>query len=106
MSTLLVHTQDADQLKATKAFLKALKIPFEKINDESTYNPEFAAKIEKNMQQADEGKVVKIDLDAAEKLSRKEKEFLKGLDEAVEFVNLHQKGKVKAKTIDQFLNEL
>ena len=63
MSTLLVHTQDADQLKATKAFLKALKIPFEKINDdERPYNPEFVAKIEKSMQQADEGKVVKIDL--------------------------------------------
>ena len=63
MSTLLVHTQDDDQLKATKAFLKALKIPFEKINDdESPYNPEFVAKIEKSMQQANEGKVVKIDL--------------------------------------------
>jgi cysteine synthase len=40
------------------------------------------------------------------KLSQKEKEFLKGFDEAVEFVNQHQQGKVKAKTIDQFLNEL
>jgi len=64
MSTLLVHTQDDGQLKATKAFLKALKIPFEKVEDgESPYNPEFVAKIEKSMQQANEGKVVKIDLD-------------------------------------------
>ena len=64
MSTLLVHTQDDDQLKATKAFLKALKIPFEKINDDQNpYNPEFVTKIEKSMRQANEGKVVKIDLD-------------------------------------------
>lgn len=64
MSTLLIHTQDESQLKATKAFLKALKIPFEKINDgQNPYDPEFVAKIEKSMQQANEGKVVKIDLD-------------------------------------------
>jgi hypothetical protein len=64
MSTLLIHTQDDNQLKATKAFLKALKIPFEKINDdENPYDPAFVAKIEKSMQQASEGKVVKIDLD-------------------------------------------
>ena len=41
-----------------------------------------------------------------EKLSRKEKEFLKGFEEAIEFVNLHQQGKVKAKTIDELLDEL
>ena len=41
-----------------------------------------------------------------EKLSRKDKKFLKEFDEAIEFVNLHQQGKVKAKTIDQLLNEL
>jgi len=40
------------------------------------------------------------------KLSRKEKEFLKGFEESIEFINLHQQGKVKAKTIDEFLNEL
>ncbi len=40
------------------------------------------------------------------KLSAKDKEFLKGFEEAIEFVNLHQQGKVKAKTIDELLNEL
>jgi cysteine synthase len=39
-------------------------------------------------------------------LSRKEKKFLKDFEEAIEFVNLHQQGKVKAKTIDELLNEL
>jgi len=43
---------------------------------------------------------------ATEKLSRKEKKFLEELGEAIEFVNLHQQGKVQAKTIDQLLNEL
>lgn len=55
------------------------------------------------------GKVIKsvsTKSDKASKLSRREKEFLRGLDEAVEFINLHQEGKVKAKTIDEFLNEL
>ena len=55
------------------------------------------------------GKVIKSDSDKSDdmrKLSRKEKEFLKGLEEAVEFINLHKEGKVKGKTIDQFLNEL
>ncbi|MEP6612947.1 MAG: DUF2683 family protein [Mucilaginibacter sp.] len=64
MSTLLVHAQDDNQLNATKAFLKALKIPFESVQDgESPYNPEFVAKIKKSIQQAKEGKVVKIALD-------------------------------------------
>jgi len=63
MSTLLVHTQDNNQLNATEAFLKALKIPFEKVDDTNEYDPEFVAKIEKSLQQAAEGKVVKIDLD-------------------------------------------
>ena len=40
------------------------------------------------------------------KLSRKEKEFIKGFEEAIEFVNMHQEGKVKAKTIDRLLNDL
>jgi len=63
MSTLIVRTQDENQLKAAKAFLKALNIPFEKISDnQNPYDPEFTAKIEKSMQQANEGKVVKIDL--------------------------------------------
>jgi cysteine synthase len=56
------------------------------------------------------GKVVATDTmetnKVAGKLSQKEKKFLKEFEEAIEFVNLHQQGKVKAKTIDQLLNEL
>ncbi|WP_426668857.1 hypothetical protein ACPPVU_21840 [Mucilaginibacter sp. McL0603] len=79
----------------------------------TTLTIEIPEKVQKTLTDLVEqlgGKVIKTnskELDKKpEKLSRKEKEYLKGLEEAVEFVNLHQRGKVKAKTIDQFLNEL
>ena len=40
------------------------------------------------------------------KLTIKEKKILEGLEEAVEQVNLHKKGKAKLKTIQQLLDEL
>lgn len=40
------------------------------------------------------------------KLTAKEKKILEGLEEAVDQVNLHKKGKAKLKTIQQVLNEL
>jgi ABC-type oligopeptide transport system ATPase subunit len=59
------------------------------------------------------GKVIMSDSKSGKKLSKsetkfsqKEKAFLKGLDESIEFVNLHKQGKVKARSIDQLLNEL
>jgi hypothetical protein len=61
--TLLVQTQGDNQLSTTKAFLKALKIPFENLKDgDVPYNLAFVAKIEKSLKQAEEGKVVKIAL--------------------------------------------
>jgi len=72
----------------------------------TTLTIEIPDKVEKTLADLVEqlgGKV--ITSNAKAKLSRKEKEFLKGFDEAIEFVNLHQQGKVKAKTIDQLLNE-
>ena len=39
-------------------------------------------------------------------LTLKEKEFLKGFDEAIDFVNQHKEGKVRANSIGQLLNEL
>ncbi len=78
----------------------------------TTLTIEIPDKVEKTLADLVEqlgGKVLASDakLNSAEKkLSKKEKEFLKGFDEAIEFVNLHQQGKVKARTIDQLLNEL
>ena len=40
------------------------------------------------------------------RLTAREKKILEGLEEAVEQVNLHKKGKGKLKTIQQVLDEL
>ena len=78
----------------------------------TTLTIEIPDKVEKTIADLIEqlgGKVISSDTkvnSGGKKLSRKEKEFLKGFDEAVEFVNQHQQGKVKAKTIGQSLNEL
>ncbi|SHN18815.1 hypothetical protein [Mucilaginibacter sp. OK098] len=84
----------------------------------TTLTIEIPEKIEKTLSDLIEqlgGKVIISDSNSkedrslthvTEKLSRKDKKFLKEFDEAIEFVNLHQQGKVKAKTIDQLLNEL
>lgn len=40
------------------------------------------------------------------KLSTKEKKLLKDLDESIEFIKLHQQGKVKAKSIEDLLKDL
>ncbi len=58
-NTLIAHPETAEELKALKAFMKALKIRFE----ESTYDPDFIAKIQKSRQQIREEKTVQIALD-------------------------------------------
>ncbi|TSJ42936.1 hypothetical protein FO440_01735 [Mucilaginibacter corticis] len=82
----------------------------------TTLTIEIPDKVEKTLADLIEqlgGKVITTDsknkkkeLKDNSKLSRKEKEFLKGLDESIEFVKLHQQGKVEAKSIEQLLNEL
>ncbi|TAN01377.1 MAG: hypothetical protein EPN39_02290 [Chitinophagaceae bacterium] len=58
MGAITVHPKDKSQLTTIKAFLKALKIPFEKAKEESPYNPEFVVKIKRSQKQAKEGKTV------------------------------------------------
>ena len=84
----------------------------------TTLTIEIPEKVEKTLSDLIEqlgGKVIISDSNSiehkkltqtTEKLSRKDKKFLEEFDEAIEFVNLHQQGKVKAKTIDHLLNEL
>ncbi|HVS93307.1 MAG TPA: DUF2683 family protein [Mucilaginibacter sp.] len=52
METLIAHPENEEKLIALKAFMKALKIPFEK----STYDPEFVKKIERSKQDFKAGK--------------------------------------------------
>jgi len=53
METLIVHPGNKEQLTALKAFMKALKISFEK--EESKYDPEFVAKIKESLEQVKRG---------------------------------------------------
>lgn len=56
------YTNDASQIDAIKAVLKALKIKFE-MAKEKPYNPEFVSKVEESREQYKKGnfKVVKIE---------------------------------------------
>jgi phosphoribosylamine-glycine ligase len=56
---ITAHTEDASQIEAVKAFMKALKIKFE-ISKEKTYNPEFVKKIEKSKKELKEGKSIRV----------------------------------------------
>ena len=62
MQDIIVHPSNAKELNIIKAFFKALNIKFDMANDTS-YNPEFVAKIENSRKQAANGKTVKVDLD-------------------------------------------
>jgi ribosomal protein S20 len=52
METLIVHPENKAQLTAIKAFLKALKISFEK-KDSENYRPEFVEMVKKAENNAD-----------------------------------------------------
>ena len=54
MKTLLVYPENNKQLKAIKSVMMALNVRFEKQED-SPYDPEFVAKIERSKQQAKNG---------------------------------------------------
>ena len=59
METLLVYLKSPKKMQALKAFLKALKIDFEK----SPYNPEFVAKIKRGDEDIKSRRTSKISLD-------------------------------------------
>jgi hypothetical protein len=56
---ITAHTEDASQIEAIKAVMKALKIKFE-ITKEQAYNPEFVEKIEKSKKEFKEGKTTRV----------------------------------------------
>ena len=58
MEILTLHPKNKEQLNALKAFSKALKIDFG--TEESSFNPEFVAKINRGQEQIKAGKVIKI----------------------------------------------
>ncbi|MDB4903428.1 MAG: hypothetical protein JWQ63_2709 [Mucilaginibacter sp.] len=62
METLIVHPENKEQLVALKAFMKALKISFEKAK--SPYDPEFVKMIQQGDEDLKAGKGVKVDIDS------------------------------------------
>lgn len=52
---ITAYTENASQVEAIKAVMKALKIKY-KISKGKPYNPEFVAKIERSKQDYKEGK--------------------------------------------------
>ncbi|ANI88922.1 hypothetical protein A9P82_06210 [Arachidicoccus ginsenosidimutans] len=62
METILIHTENQEQSKAVKAFMKALNIKFE-TKKEKGYNPEFVRKILEGQKEIEEGRGIKIALE-------------------------------------------
>ena len=65
MKTLIIHAE-ADKVKIIKDFLNCIKVKFETkttSTEETPYDPEFVAKIERSRQQLKEGKgrIIKIE---------------------------------------------
>lgn len=54
--TYTVRPLDKAQDKAVKAILDALKVPYEKTDEKSPYNPEFVEKIKKSQKDFEEGR--------------------------------------------------
>ena len=58
METVIASPSHKEQLKALKAFMKALKVEFKV--EKSPYDPEFVAKIEQSKKEIAEGKGIRI----------------------------------------------
>jgi len=81
---LVIKIKTKAQEKAVKAFLEENDIDYSKVEEEAALYRTPSKKT----------------------FSKKEKAILKGLQESVDFVNKHKKGKVKAKSLKQLLDEL
>jgi len=81
---LVIKTKNKQQEKAVKDFLTSCDIEFTKVEEDAA---PYVTRTKKTH-------------------SKKEKTILRGLQESVDFVNKHKKGKVKAKSLNQLLDEL
>lgn len=70
---ITAYTEDASQIEAIKAVIKAFKIKY-KISKtqevETRYDPEFVAMIKQGQQDIKDGKGIKMTLDELEKLCK------------------------------------
>lgn len=58
----IIHPENAEQVNALKAFVKALKIKFE-IANEKPYNQDFVAKIKKSREEYNDGNFIPVEKD-------------------------------------------
>ncbi|HRN54974.1 MAG TPA: hypothetical protein PLL71_00905 [Agriterribacter sp.] len=65
---ITAYTEDASQIEAIKAFMKALKIKFELTKDKSPYNPEFVKKIKQGDEDLKSGKGRTVTLEELDSL--------------------------------------
>lgn len=56
----IAHPKTDEQVRALKAFMKALKIKFE-VSKEDSYSPDFVAKIEESQEQYKKGEFVSVE---------------------------------------------
>jgi len=68
-NVLIAHPSNAKELSVIKAFFEALKIKFEVAQD-SPYDPEFIAKIERGREDYRKGKGVEITMDELKALCK------------------------------------
>jgi hypothetical protein len=81
----IINLKTKKQEKVVKEFLNDLDIEFQTIAEEDAAPYKTMPK---------------------KPLTQKEKKILKGIDQSVDFVNKYKKGKTKAKSFNQLLNEL
>lgn len=60
METLLVRPKNKEQLAALKAFVEALRIPYDTENTDSPYDPAFVKKVVQGREDVKNGKGTKI----------------------------------------------
>jgi hypothetical protein len=84
---LIVNPKTKQEEKALKTFLEDHLIDYVKLEEEAAvYQTKKTAK--------------------AKHLTKIEKDILHNLDESIDFVNKYKRGKAKAKSLNQLLNEL
>jgi hypothetical protein len=66
--TFIANPIDEAQEKAVEAIFKALKVPYKKTKDESSYDPEFVAKIKKGEEDLKAGRGRKITIEELDNL--------------------------------------
>ena len=65
---IIAYTNDASQIEALKAFMKALKIKFELSKEQSPYNSEFVKKIQQGDEDLKSGKGRTVTLEELDSL--------------------------------------